>query len=83
MNINEYVECVNCDSNWNEECAKNSNNLETRKCFKNCMKIVWPTINSDETRVFQGCLDDLEIDEQEDCRKFGYCRLLEGNICYL
>lgn len=83
VNINEYVDCVNCDSNLTEDCAKNSNYLETRKCYKNCMKILWPSENNEESRVIQGCLDDLEIDEQEDCNKFGHCRLLEGNICYL
>lgn len=80
VHINEYVECVNCDSYWNEDCAKNSNYFEKRNCLRNCMKIIWP--ENQELRVIQGCLDDLEIDEQEDCRKFRHCRILEGNTCY-
>lgn len=63
------VECFSCDVNG--DCTK------TAQCDGKCMVAVNPLTND----VYRGCLNDKELDDQDDCGTDGTCKACEGAKC--
>lgn len=65
----KLVECLSCDVNG--DCSK------TTQCDGKCMVAINPLTNG----IYRGCLNDKELDDQDDCGVDGTCKACEGALC--
>lgn len=82
----EFVECVFCDADEDEDCSFNVDSVKrTRKCYKSCMTALYPR-TKDEGPVYElirTCLDDKDLDDRNSCEasQDPKCKSCSGEKC--
>ncbi|XP_055920202.1 uncharacterized protein LOC129951877 [Eupeodes corollae] len=84
--LDEYVNCLSCDSATNPNCSTNLGDIsKTRKCRGKCMTSLYP--RSDETNpaleLSRSCLNDKDLDDRAKCESGNdkYCKVCQGDKC--
>uniref|UniRef100_A0A1I8NLT5 DUF753 domain-containing protein n=1 Tax=Stomoxys calcitrans TaxID=35570 RepID=A0A1I8NLT5_STOCA len=68
--LDDYVECVACESDLNGDCISNPASIEkTRKCYKNCMTALYPLFKEENPSygLTRSCYDDMDLDDRDSC----------------
>ncbi|XP_065369864.1 uncharacterized protein LOC135962058 [Calliphora vicina] len=66
--LNNYIDCVYCDSETNPDCALNPSAVENlRRCNGNCMTALYPAANNSSFELVRTCLDDKDTLDQTAC----------------
>lgn len=75
--MEEYIDCLFCDSAKTPLCILNPDGFQTRKCFKACM------VAMKSEAIIRSCLDDKESWEQSQCQlnKTSNCSTCFGDSC--
>ncbi|XP_073835559.1 uncharacterized protein [Musca autumnalis] len=84
--LDEYIECLTCDTDSSPECSNDVGSIsKTRKCYKFCMTALYPLFK--ETNPSYGlarsCYDDMDLDDRESCAAGNkeYCQVCETEKC--
>ncbi|XP_061395167.1 uncharacterized protein LOC133330774, partial [Musca vetustissima] len=84
--LNQYVECLACDTDSNSDCVNDVSSItKTRQCYKFCMTALYPLFQ--ETNPSYGlsrsCYDDMDLDDRESCEAGNkeYCQVCENAKC--
>lgn len=84
--LTAFETCVFCEARTNPACISNPDDIKTtRSCAGGCMMAMYPRSDEDNPpfEFTRSCLDDLDIDEREDCEngKMKYCKSCKGPRC--
>lgn len=85
----EYVKCHYCGWPGTKPCndviAANDKTVSVRQCHKSCMIAAYQKHESDNKifNIVRSCADDMEVAEQEKCKKDGKnkCRVCDNELC--
>ncbi|XP_055859253.1 uncharacterized protein LOC129921450 [Episyrphus balteatus] len=85
-NLDEYVDCLFCDSTTNANCATNVAAItKTRKCKDKCMTALYPRSaeSNSALELSRSCLDDKDPDDRIECENGNdpRCKACQGPKC--
>ncbi|KAL9919499.1 uncharacterized protein ACN427_001451 [Glossina fuscipes fuscipes] len=85
--LEDYVECLYCDSESLEECVNNINSTvnQIRKCYKHCMTALYARDKEENPAygLLRSCYDDMDLDDREDCASGAneFCKACDTEKC--
>lgn len=84
--LDEYVECLSCDTDSNGDCVHNIAGISmVRNCYKHCMTALYPLFKEDNPSygLSRSCYDDMDVDERESCSAGNkeYCQTCSDAKC--
>ncbi|XP_075154733.1 uncharacterized protein LOC142228233 [Haematobia irritans] len=68
--LEEYVDCLSCESDSSGNCVSNIASIDkTRKCYKYCMTALYPIFREENPSygLVRSCYDDMDLDDRESC----------------
>uniref|UniRef100_A0A1A9X3I3 DUF753 domain-containing protein n=1 Tax=Glossina brevipalpis TaxID=37001 RepID=A0A1A9X3I3_9MUSC len=85
--LDDYIECLHCDSEFTDECVNEVNTVinKTRKCYKHCMTALYPRDKEENASygLVRSCYDDMDLDDREECvsGQRHSCNVCEDEAC--